>query len=167
MQRPKKKIKKNKKKKPLTRQDKWGVLEHRASCLVFRASSFVITSSFFSFNSFFIPFFSTGVTLNIEPIRGNYSCFSFHLFVKIMYNVSDSFFYNLLTVGTSANGWTVFFSRQKYRGFAQRSSVIFPLKIFPYPYLYIVDYHWINYPEYPGHGTKNRTRIDFANSIVL
>ncbi len=72
--------------------------------------------------------------------------------MKIIYNVSDSFFFNLLTVGTSANGWTVFFSRQKYRGFAQRSSVIFPLKIFSYPYLYIVDYHWINYPEYPGHG---------------
>ncbi len=79
------------------------------------------------------------MTLNTELITRKFSYFLFDLFVKIIYIVSDSFFFNLLTVGTSANGWTVFFSCQKYRGFAQRSSVIFPLKIYSYPYLYIVD----------------------------
>jgi hypothetical protein len=35
-------------------------------------------------------------------------------------------FFNLPTVGFSVNGWTVFFSQQSVRGFAQRRNCDFP-----------------------------------------
>ncbi len=52
------------------------------------------------------------------------------------------FFFNLLTVGTSANGWTVFFFSSLIRRFCTAEFCDFPSEDFSFlSYLYIANYH--------------------------
>jgi hypothetical protein len=70
----------------------------------------------YSFSSTFFPFFQLINDLDI-PIN---------MLPWILKLCCDSFFFNLPTVGFTTNGWTVFFSIQLERGFAQRSNCDFP-----------------------------------------